>query len=119
MSRSWENIRVDLKKRAKKAKGDIDDSYLDKKFYCDTDGKVFPCKWCGELMYCHSLDRKKRKMLLSCSNDDCVGNADLSETWRRAKLRKMGYNPDKILGPEKIITKHKIKFNYFDEKGYV
>ena len=119
MSRSWENIRVNLKDRAKKAKGDVDDAYLDKKFYRDTDGKVFPCKWCGQLMYCHSLDRKKRKILLSCSKDDCVGNADLDETWRRAKLRKMGYDPDRVLGPQKIITKHKTRFNYFDEKGYV
>jgi len=117
--RYWENIRVDLKDKAKKAKGDVDDSYLDKKFYRNTDGKVFPCKWCGELMYIHTFDRRKRKILLSCSKDDCVGNAELDETWRRAKLRSMGYEPDKVLGPQKIITKHKTKFNYFDEIGRV
>ncbi len=121
MSRSqiWENIRVNLKKRANKAKGDIDDSYLDKKFYRDTNGKFFPCKWCGEYMYIHDLNRKKRKILLSCTGDECLGNADLSESWRRAKLRQMGYDPDRMLGPQKIITKHKTSFNYFDEKGYV
>ncbi len=121
MSRSqiWENIRVNLKDRAKKAKGDIDDSYLDKKFYRDTNEKFFPCKWCGEYMYIHDLNRKKRKILLSCSTDECLGNADLDETWRRAKLKALGIDPSRILGPQKIITKHKTSFNYFDEKGYV
>ena len=37
----WEDIRVNLKDRAKKAKGDIDDAYLDKKFYRDINGKVY------------------------------------------------------------------------------
>ncbi len=115
----WETLRVDLKDRAKKAKGQIDDSYLDKKFYKDTDGKTFPCKWCGKYMYIHNLDRNKRKLLLSCSTDDCIGNAELDETWRRAKLRKLGYDPDRILGDQKIITKHKTSYNYFDEKGFV
>ena len=115
----WEDIRVDLKDQAKKAKGDIDDAYLDKKFYRDTDGKVFPCKWCGRYMYIYEFDRRKRKILLSCDKDDCVGNAELDETWRRAKLRKMGYDPDRILGSQKIITKHKTSFNYFDEIGRV
>jgi hypothetical protein len=116
---TWESVRVNLKDRAKKAKGMIDDSYFDKKFFRDTDGKVFPCKWCGRKMYLHSLDRNKRKFLLSCDKDDCVGNAELDEGWRRAKLRQMGYDPDRMLGPQKVITKHKIRYNYFDEKGYV
>lgn len=119
MTRIWETIRVDLKKNAKKAKGEIDDSYLDKKFYRNTDGKVFPCKWCGKYMYIHSIDRHKRKILLSCDTPECIGNAELNETWRRSKLRQMGYDPDKILGPQTIITKHLTRFNYFDEKGYV
>ena len=114
---TWEDIRVNLKDRAKKAKGDIDDAYLDKRFYRDIDGNVFPCKWCGELMYIHDFERSKRKLLLSCTGDECIGNADLDETWRRAKLEEMGYGG--ILGPQKIITKKKIRFNYFDEKGYV
>jgi len=113
----WETMRVDLKDQAKKAKGDIDDSYLDKKFYKDTDGKFFPCKWCGKYMYIHSLNRKKRKILLSCETDECIGNADMDETWRRAKLRQMGY--DRKLGAQKIITKHKTRYNYFDEIGRV
>jgi len=119
MKKIWEEKRVNLKDRAKKAKGDIDDSYIDNKFYRDTDGKVFPCKWCGKLMYIHSINRSKRKILLSCSSDDCPGNAELDESWRRAKLRQMGYDPERLLGPQKIITKHKTSFNYFDEKGYV
>ena len=114
---TWETIRVNLKKKAKKAKGDIDDSFLDKKFYRDTNGKFFPCKWCGKYMYIHDLDRRKRKILLSCSTDECIGNAEMDETWRRAKLEKMGYGGK--LGPQTIITKHKTSFNYFDEKGYV
>ena len=113
----WEDIRVNLKDQAKKAHGDIDDSYLDKKFYKDTDGKFFPCKWCGKYMYIHSLNRKKRKILLSCETDECIGNADMDETWRRAKLRQMGY--DRKLGSQKIITKHKTRYNYFDEIGRV
>ena len=119
MSNSWENIRVNLKDRAKKAKGDIDDSYLDKKFYRDTDGKYFPCKWCGKYMYIHSLDRRKRKILLSCETDDCIGNAELSDSWKRAKLKQLGYDPSRMLGAQKIITKHKTSYNYFDEKGFV
>ncbi len=119
MSKIWENIRVNLKDRAKKAKGDVDDSYLDKKFYRDTNGKFFPCKWCGEYMYIHDLNRKKRKILLSCITDDCIGNAELDETWRRAKLKALGHDPSRMLGPQKIITKRKTSFNYFDEKGYV
>lgn len=115
----WEDIRVNLKDNAKKVNGQVDDSYLDKKFYRDTDGKFFPCKWCGKKMYIHDLNRKKRKILLSCSTDDCIGNAELNDTWRRAKLRKMGYDPDRKLGPQKVITKHKTSYNYFDEKGYV
>ena len=115
----WETLRVNLKDRAKKAKGEIDDSYLDKKFYRDTNGKFFPCKWCGDYMYIHSIKRRERKILLSCDRDECIGNADLDEFWRRAKLRKMGYDPSRVLGPQKIITKHKTSFNYFDEKGYV
>jgi len=113
----WETLRVNLKERAKKARGDIDDSYLDKKFYRDTDGKFFPCKWCHKYMYIHSFDRRKRKLLLSCETDECIGNADMDETWRRAKLKQMGY--DKKLGPQKIITKHKTRYNYFDEIGRV
>jgi len=115
----WEDLRVNLKDRAKKAHGDIDDSYLDKKFYQDTNGKFFPCKWCGAYMYIHSVDRHKRKILLSCDTDECIGNAELDETWRRAKLRQMGYDPDRILGPQKIITKSKTSYNYFDEIGRV
>ncbi len=115
----WENLRVNLKDRAKKAKGDIDDSYLDKKFYRDTDGKYFPCKWCGKYMYIHSLDRRKRKILLSCETDDCIGNAELSDSWKRAKLKQLGYDPSRMLGAQKIITKHKTSYNYFDEKEFV
>ena len=113
----WEDVRVNLKDQAKKAKGDIDDSYLDKKFYRDTNGKFFPCKWCGKYMYIHTFDRFKRKLLLSCDTDDCIGNAELDETWRRAKLRQMGL--DRKLGPQKILTKHKTSYNYFDEIGRV
>lgn len=111
----WENIRVDVNKKVK----DVDDSYLDKRFFRDIDGKVYPCKWCSKNMYIHTVEPKKRKILLSCDTDDCVGNADLDEFWRRTKLRKMGYDPDKILGPQKIITKKKTSFNYFDEVGRV
>jgi hypothetical protein len=68
-------------------------------------------------MYIHSLDRKKRKILLSCETDDCIGNADLDETWRQAKLKQLGL--DRKLGAEKIITKHKTRYNYFDEIGRV
>ena len=114
---AWEDIRVDLKDQAKKAKGDIDDSYLDKKFYRDTDGKVFPCKWCGKKMFIHNLNRRKRKLLLSCSTDECIGNADMDETWRQAKLRQLGYG--RKLGDQKIITKKKTSYNYFDEIGRV
>ena len=114
---TWEDVRVNLKKRARKAKGDIDDSYLDKKFFRSTNGKVFPCKWCGKLMYIHDLQRSKRKLLLSCKTDDCIGNADMSEERRQAKLEKLGYG--RKLGSDSIITKKKIRFNYFDEKGYV
>jgi len=113
----WETLRVNLKERAKKARGDIDDSYLDKKFYRDTDGKFFPCKWCHKYMYIHSFDRRKRKLLLSCETDECIGNADMDETWRRAKLKQMGL--DGKLGPQKIITKHRTRYNYFDEIGRV
>jgi len=119
VSKIWETIRVNLKDRAKKAKGDIDDAYLDKKFYRNINGKVYPCKWCGKNMYIHDLNRRKRKILLSCDTDPCIGNADTSETWRRAKLKQLGYDPDRMLGPQKIITKHRTSFNYFDEKGYV
>jgi len=115
----WEDVRVDLKAQAKKAKGQVDDSYLDKKFYRDTNGKFFPCKWCGRYMYIHTVDLRKRKILLSCDKDECIGNADLSEAWRRAKLRQMGYDPDRVLGDQKIITKHKTSYNYFDEIGRV
>ena len=115
----WEDIRVNLKDQAKKAKGQVDDSYLDKKFYRDTDGKTFPCKWCGRYMYIHTVDLPKRKILLSCDKDECIGNADMDESWRRAKLRELGYDPDRILGPQKIITKHKTSYNYFDEIGRV
>jgi len=115
----WEDLRVNLKDKANKAKGDVDDSYLDKKFYKDTNGNFFPCKWCGTYMYIHDLHRRKRKILLSCYTDECIGNADLSDTWRKAKLKQMGYDPSRKLGPQKIITKHKTSFNFFDEKGYV
>jgi len=115
----WEDVRVNLKDQAKKAKGDVDDSYIDKKFYRNIDGKTYPCKWCGQKMYIHTVEARKRKILLSCSKDDCVGNAELDEFWRRAKLRKMGYDPDKVLGPQKIITKTKTSYNYFDEIGRV
>jgi len=117
MTKVWENLRVNLKDRAKKARGDIDDSYLDKKFYKDTNGNFFPCKWCAKYMYIHSFDRRKRKILLSCETDECIGNADLSETWRKAKLAQMGL--DRKLGAQKIITKKKTSFNYFDEIGRV
>ncbi len=116
---AWEDIRVNLKERAKKAKGDIDDSYLDKKFYRDTNRSTFPCKWCGRKMYIYDVELKKRKILLSCDKDPCIGNADTSESWRRAKLKQLGYDPDRILGPQKIITKHKTSYNYFDEIGRV
>jgi len=119
MNKIWENIKIDLKDRAKKARGDIDDSYIDKKFYRDTNGKVFPCKWCGEYMYIYEVDRSKRKVLLSCNTSECIGNASLDDFWKRAKLRKLGYDPDRMLGPQNIITKHKTSFNYFDEKGYI
>lgn len=111
----WEDIRVDVNRKVK----NVDDSYLDKKFFRDIDGKVYPCKWCGKNMYIHTVEAKKRKILLSCDTGDCVGNADLDEFWRRTKLKKMGYDPDKILGPQKIITKKKTSFNYFDEVGRV
>ena len=113
----WEDVRVNLKDRAKKAKGQIDDSYLDKAFYKDTDGKFFPCKWCSQYMYIHTLDRFKRKILLSCSTDECIGNAELDETWRKAKLKQMGL--DRKLGAQKIITKRMTSYNYFDEIGRV
>ena len=117
--KAWEDVRVNLKENAKKVKGEVDDAYLDKKFYRNIDGKFYPCKWCGQKMYIHTVDRRKRKILLSCDSDDCVGNAELDEFWRRAKLRKMGYDPDKVLGPQKIITKKKTSYNYFDEIGRV
>ncbi len=113
----WEDIRVDLKDQARKAKGDIDDSYLDKAFYKDTDGRFFPCKWCGKYMYIHHLNRRKRKILLSCSTDECIGNADLDETWRKAKMEQLGFG--RKLGAQKIITKNKTSYNYFDEIGRV
>lgn len=113
----WEDIRVDLKAQAKKVRGEVDDSYLDKKFYRDTDGKTFPCKWCGKKMYIHDVQLRKRKILLSCSTDECIGNADMDETWRQAKLRRLGL--DRKLGAQKIITKHKTSYNYFDEIGRV
>jgi hypothetical protein len=119
MNNTWGNDRVDLEKNAKKVKGDIDDSYFDKKFFRDTNGKFFPCKWCGEYMYIYDIDRNKRKILLSCRTHDCIGNAELDDFWRRVKLRQLGYDPDKVLGPQKIITKHKTRYNYFDELGRV
>lgn len=116
------NVRVrssNDRARIAKNKGGFDFSYIDKKYIKDANNRFYFCKWCGQVMYQYDIDRNKGEILMSCESGDCVGNAELSETWRRAKLKQMGYDPDRMLGPEKIITKHKTNMNWIDEKGYV
>jgi len=121
-NKHWYYIRTkDSKERARKAKkrGGFDFSYIDKKYIKDANDNFYFCKWCGQVMYVHTLDRIKGEILMSCDNPKCVGNAELSDTWRRAKLKQMGFDPDRMLGPQKIITKHRTNQNWIDEKGYV
>ena len=122
MGKHWHYIRAkNSKERARKAKekGGFDFSYIDKKYIKDANDNFYFCKWCGQVMYQHTIHRSKGEILMSCDTSECIGNAELSETWRRTKLRQLGYQPDRILGPQKIITKFKTNQNWIDEIGRV
>lgn len=122
MAKDWHDIRVknsDERARRAKKKGGFDFSYIDKKYIKDANNNFYFCKWCGQVMYQYSIDRDKGEIMMSCETSECIGNADLSETWRRTKLRSMGYDPDRILGAQKIITKHRTNQGWIDEIGRI
>lgn len=77
--------------RAKIARrrGGFDDSYLDKKSLKELE-KTHICFYCHKKLKPKMYNHRKGFILMGCDTDDCIGNADTSETRRKKKLKELG-----------------------------
>ena len=105
------------RQRKAKKKGGFDDSYIDKNFIKRANGNFYYCRWCGKPMYVADFSRLKGEVKMSCTTDECIGNIDMSDLWRQAKLKQLGLTGKLAMNTKKLIHGKQTNQIWINEKG--